>query len=1226
MAKKPTYEELEKRIRDLEEAEVERQRTEDALKKSEEMYRRLIESAVVGIYQVEKEGEFVMVNQKMAEMFGYDSPQDFLSNVENIANIYARPEERSLILQEIDEKGFVKGKEIEFLRKNGESSWIRLHASSFRDKDKVIYEGLMEDITERKRVEEELQKLASVVKYSSELVNLATLDGKMIFLNEAGGKILGISPDEVERINIMDVIPDHLIELVQNELLPELIRGNTWEGELQYRNIKTGDLTDVHAMTFTVQDPNTGKPLFLANVSLDITERKLAEKARRESEERYRAFIDNAPIGMYTINTKGEFTYGNKKLSEMTGYKIEDWQNNPFHPIVHPEDLGIVLAKIEKRLSGQGTTEPYELRIFHASGEIMWVKINSESIYEEDESGEKRLVGMQSFVEDITNKKATEESLRESEERFRETVELLPNIVCEYDTNGRFAYVNKYGLEKLGYTLADLESGLYAKDVFSQEELSKFGDRFSLLLKGEKIPSTEYRVSSKDNSVIDVIATSSPIYKQGKIVGARSSVTPITELKQIEKSLRESERKYKEFANSLPQVVFETDVEGNLTFINRLALDIFGYTQTDFEKGLNALEMLIPEDRNRAVRNVQRVIQGEILGGVEYTALRKDGSTFPIIIHSSRIDGDEGDKGLRGIIIDITDRKRAEDAVKHETDFRRVLGAIASEFITTSLKEIDESITRALEAIGEFVKADRSYIIIFDYQAETISNTHEWCSKGIEPQLDNLQELPIEIFSWFIDQLTDLQVVHIPQVADLPPEAVGAKEAFEAEGIQSLLLVPLVSEGRCFGAVGFDFVTQARSCSEREIRLLQMSGATLSNVFQRKRAEEALRESEEKLARSKKMESIGLLAGGVAHDLNNVLSGIVSYPELLLLDLPEDSRLKKPLETMQESGHRAVAIVQDLLTVARGVATTKEPLNINDMVRDYLNSPELKKLKEFHPTVAIQTNLDSNLLNVRGSHIHIRKVVMNLVSNASESIEGIGNVTISTENRYIDRPLKGYDDVNTGEYAVLAVSDDGSGISSYDLERIFEPFYTKKVMGRSGTGLGLAVVWNVIQDHKGYIDVKSDEEGTTFELYFPITRDEISDQALSKPIKAFKGKGEKILIVDDVESQRDITCKILETLGYKTKVVSSGEEAVEYLKENKVDLILLDMIMDPGINGRETYERIIEIHPRQKAIIVSGFAETDEVREAQKLGAGKYIKKPLTLEKIGLAVREELDK
>jgi two-component system cell cycle sensor histidine kinase/response regulator CckA len=233
---------------------------------------------------------------------------------------------------------------------------------------------------------------------------------------------------------------------------------------------------------------------------------------------------------------------------------------------------------------------------------------------------------------------------------------------------------------------------------------------------------------------------------------------------------------------------------------------------------------------------------------------------------------------------------------------------------------------------------------------------------------------------------------------------------------------------------------------------------------------------------------------------------------------------------------------------------------------------------------------------------------------------------ISTMNSNIDRPLRGYDDVNTGEFVILSVSDEGSGISSDDLERIFEPFYTKKIMGRSGTGLGLAVVWNVAQDHKGYIDVKTGEDGTTFVLYFPVTSREISDRGSAITIDDFKGNAETILVVDDVESQREISCRMLDTLGYKTKAVSSGEGAVEYLKENSVDLLLLDMIMDPGINGRETYARVRRIHPNQKAIIISGFTETDDVKKAQKLGAGKYIKKPVTLEKLGMALKEELEK
>ena len=402
--------------------------------------------------------------------------------------------------------------------------------------------------------------------------------------------------------------------------------------------------------------------------------------------------------------------------------------------------------------------------------------------------------------------------------------------------------------------------------------------------------------------------------------------------------------------------------------------------------------------------------------------------------------------------------------------------------------------------------------------------------------------------------------------------------------------------------------------------------AVVLDVTDKKRAEEALRQSEEKLARSKKMESLGLLAGGVAHDLNNVLSGIVSYPELMLMDLPEGSNLIKPIKTIEASGKRAAAIVQDLLTVARGVATPKEPLNLNDLIREYLDSPEFKQLTRLFPEVEINIDLDKDLFNINGSHVHIRKAVMNLVSNAWEAVNGPGNVAISTKNRYVDRPLRRYDDVKIGEYVVFGVSDDGPGISPDDLERIFEPFYSKKVMGRSGTGLGLAVVWNVVQDHGGYIDVESGHGATTFQLYFPITRMAVSHEDLSTPVMNLEGKGETVLVVDDEENQREIASKMLDVLGYRAKAVSSGEEAVEYLKDHRVDLLLLDMIMDPGINGLETYERIKKIHPRQKAIVVSGFAETGIVRKAQMLGAGEYLKKPVTLEKLARALKEELER
>jgi PAS domain S-box-containing protein len=382
---------------------------------------------------------------------------------------------------------------------------------------------------------------------------------------------------------------------------------------------------------------------------------------------------------------------------------------------------------------------------------------------------------------------------------------------------------------------------------------------------------------------------------------------------------------------------------------------------------------------------------------------------------------------------------------------------------------------------------------------------------------------------------------------------------------------------------------------------------------------------EERLARSQKMEALGLLAGGVAHDLNNVLSGIVSYPELLLLDIDANKPLYKSIKIIQDSGKKAEAIVQDLLTLARRGVTQREVLNVNSIIKDYLRSPEYQLMSSHYPQVVTSTQLEPKLLYIQGSAIHLKKTLMNLVNNAAEAILSHGTITISTYNRYVDRPIKGYDEINEGDFVVLSVHDDGSGIRKEDLQHLFEPFYTKKVMGRCGTGLGMSVVWGTIQDHSGYINIDTEiGKGTTFELFFPITREPLEIESKDIELEQYLGNSETILLVDDDKNQHVIAGEMLSRLGYNVESVGSGEEAIEYLRDNTVDLVLLDMIMDPGIDGLETYRRIIEINPQQKTIIASGFSETKRLKEAQRLGAGQYVKKPYTLEHIGLAVKQEL--
>lgn len=426
--------------------------------------------------------------------------------------------------------------------------------------------------------------------------------------------------------------------------------------------------------------------------------------------------------------------------------------------------------------------------------------------------------------------------------------------------------------------------------------------------------------------------------------------------------------------------------------------------------------------------------------------------------------------------------------------------------------------------------------------------------------------------------------------------------------------------------LGLSLNTMLETLEENNFKLLayqQELEAKINELSTRERESKILAA---KIQRIEKMEAIGTLAGGVAHDLNNILSGVVSYPELLLLEMPEDSPYRKPVLTIQESGKKAAAIVQDLLTLARRGVAVAEVTNLNTLLADYLLTPEHKQLVSDHPAVEIHLDLAEDLCNISGSPFHLTKTITNLILNGVESIEGEGSITIKTENRYLESPVSGYNDVEIGGYACLIVSDTGIGIPTDQLSRIFEPFFTRKEMGRSGSGLGLAVVWGTVEDHNGYIDVQSKVgEGTQFTLYFPETSEDLTHSTVPLSIEHYMGGNQSILIVDDSRNQRDIGSEMLRMLGYSVESVSSGEAAVEYLQEHSVDLLLLDMIMSPGIDGLETYKQIQNFKPHQKAIITSGFSETARVKEAQRLGASRYIKKPYTLEEIGVAIKEELE-
>jgi len=1003
------------------------------------------------------------------------------------------------------------------------------------------------------------------------------------------------------------------------------------------------------------------------------------EKQLKESEEWLSTTLKSIGDAVIATEKNSQVTFMNPVAESLTGWHQEEARGRPLENV-----FNIINEETRKKVEDpvaevirKGTIVGLANHTVLIARDGTEIDIDDSGAPIKNEKGD--IIGVVLVFRDVREVRQAKKKARASEEKYHHLFSSISDAIMLFDPETRkISDVNDAALDLYGYSREEFLT-LTQTDITAEPEES---DRtIKQTLSGE-LDRILLRYHKRKDGTIFPVEISSSTMKLGEETVLCGVIRDITERKQAEEALTKSET----FLNATGQIAkvggWEIDGTTKKVFWTKEIYNITevpdDYDPSSIEKG--AIVFFSQEDQLILEKAIQRAFEHGEPYNMEFLITTAKGNKKwtqavcePVVVDSKVVK-------LSGIFQDITERKHAEDELRLHGEitanmaegvylvrvddgvivytnpaFVRMFGYEPGELIgkhvsivnapsDKSPEETAKQIFEILDKTGSWkgeinnIKKDGTpfwcyaNVSMFDHPAygKVLVTVHTDITKRKQAE-KALSESEKRYRALFEDNPIETIVVdrdaritmynkakrtssdRLPSIGDVMYKDYAASHLIDMHKE----LMECIQMGK-----SKNFTEQDYNDRFLDIRMFPLEeGAIITAIDQTDK-----KSLEAKLQRTQKMESLGLMAGGIAHDLNNILSGIVSYPELILMDLPEDSKLRKPIETIMESGMRAADVVSDLLTVARGVASSKEISSLNTLVDDYLGSAEHQRLETMHSFITFKTDLDSDLLNIRCSSTHIKKSLTNLILNASEAIEGSGKVTISTENRYLDKPLRGYDDVREGEYAVLTVSDDGSGISADDLERIFEPFYTKKVMGRSGTGLGLAVVWNTLQDHDGYINLNTSEKGTAFELYFPVTRDEVPSEGEAVPVKDYMGNGERVLVVDDEERQREIACKILTKLGYTAEAVSSGEEAIEYLKEQSVDLVVLDMIMPKGINGRETYERIIKIHPGQKAIIASGYAETPDVKKAQKLGAGKYIKKPYTMGKIGLAVKEELEK
>lgn len=1030
---------------------------------------------------------------------------------------------------------------------------------------KMTIDGLMKNMTEYRMFLSE----------SPDPIFVLGTEGQFKYANESFACEIGKPIKDIIEKNARDVFPLEEADKHLTALGQVLDTGVSKVIEVR---VPRPDGDHYYITTLNPIKDSKGKTYSTFCLAKDITTLKQTEQALQNSEELYRTLIETSPDPIIMYDLHGKLIAANTQAVKIYGVSTSEEllkKVKTIFDLLTDEGQAAAKASLCKTLT-DGTPERNEYFIKVINGKLHNAETHS-SIVRTADGKPKAFI---SVIRDITDRKKTEEDLRKSEAYFRAITDNSSDLLYIANAQGNITYASTSVERITGYH----QKEIIGKSIFylvMPVDLPRITEEFAKALKTNNIGiPNSFCIRHKNGRELIMEGIGTNLLNDPLVAGFVMTARDITEREHAKEMLRESEEKFRKVFMTTPDCIAITRLQDGL--IRDLNVGFEEATGWEIREAMGKTSLAInfwkdPADRMFLVNEMNA---GRNIRNREFQFRKKDGMlrSGSYSAHTINISGEEC---IIFVLHDNTEQKNAEKVIRESE--RRFSDII--EFLPDATLVIDRD--------GKVIAWNRA-----------------------------------------IEKMTGIR-----------------KEAMLSKGNYEYA-IPFYGERR---PILIDYALQPNKDVERQYTAMQREGDLLfgeaftpnlppgdvhlsgtASVLRNEKGEiisaiECIRDDternrlEERLNRAEKMEALGQLAGGVAHDLNNILGILSGYSELLLMEIPEGQKARNHAERILQSTEKGAAIIQDLLTLARRSVATSKVINLNKIIADFLKTPVFEKIKDYHPHINFRTVYQEGLLNIKGSPVHLEKTIMNLVSNAAESISGEGIVTIQTENRYIDEPIRGYDEVKEGDYSILTIADTGTGIPDEHINKIFEPFYTKKTMGKSGTGLGLAIVWGTVKDHHGYIDVQTKiREGTTFTIYFPVTREEIISTEQNISLEQYHGQGEFVLVVDDIAEQREVASGLLTKFGYRVHTVSSGEEAIEYLRNNKTDILVLDMIMTPGIDGLETYQRVLEVNPKQKAILVSGFSETDRVRKAQQLGAGAYIKKPYMMEKIGIAIRDEL--
>jgi PAS domain S-box-containing protein len=1117
---------LSQRITELEAAEAEHKRIEQDVRLPAQILdeiTHILESAQDPIFIHDVKGDFVYVNEAAALSHAYTKEELLKTNLHELnTQESSGPFERHMkkVLEEGDAIC-----EIAHHRKDGSVLPLEINTRAVEIDGNMVLFSAARDITERKRAEETLRDREARYRYlfeHSQVANaLVGLDGTVIDANQAAAELYGYEKSEIIGRNVLEFFtPDSGIKAA--EAIARGLQG-AYAEPMEFDVLtKKGPRKFFFPGGYHVVVEGGKEKGFLIS-AVDITEQKKAEDALKYSEEKYRSIVETGGAGVLVGDLSGNITFVNESFCKILGYGQEELEGKPFANFLHPDDKAMVLEKFAEGLAHPDAGYKLEFRAIHKDGRVVWIYPSVSPVFYNN-----ALTAGMAIAFDITERKQLEEAVKKSEARYRTILDEMEDGYFEVDIAGNFTFVNDANCRQLGYSREELIGMNYRKIIASDDTENVYRSFNQVYRGGQPVRDFIFKTVRKDGSIGQGELSVFPILSEkGDIIGFRGIGRDIVGRLQMIEDLRRSEERYRTVLEEMEEAYYELNLAGNLTFFNDALVRKGGRSREEL-MGMGYKKYTPAKDLERVYKAFNQVYKtGKPLKGIPLQVIRDDGTIISSEDTILPLRNKVGEIiGFRGVSHDVTERLQMMEALRRSEERYR-----------TMLDEMEEA-----------------------YYEVDLTGNFTFFSDALCRQLGYSRE----------------EIMGLSYRVYTPPE--NAKKVFEVyntvyrtgEPLKSFASSQIKKDGtRVYTE---DSIFPLR---DEEGKIIGFRGIS-RDVTDRKQRDEERKQLEQKAQFASRLASVGELASGVAHEINNPLTAVIGYAHLLLdrKDIPAD--IKRDVEVINEGAQRVAGIIKKLLVFARQTKPERTYVDVNEIINTTL---ELRAYSLQSNNIKVILQLNPELPMTVADPGQLQQVFLNLIMNAETEVKlvhGGGKLSIRTEQ--------------IGDNIRVSFKDNGLGIAKENLERIFNPFFTTRKVGQ-GTGLGLSVCHGIVTEHKGRIWAESQlGKGASFIVELPIVNEskqlEMPEPVVRETRKAVKAR---ILVVDDETVIQQFVSQILTEEGHEVEAVDSAEDALEEVNNKKYQAIMLDIKM-PGMSGIELYQHFQKTSPplADKVVFITG--------------------------------------